>query len=248
MVLLPNMDTDPTLELLFKIREEEHAKQLARGYLGASQIGEECERKLWYGYNGYPRPPMGIKGILATEEGHRTEDWMAAQLRLIPGIQLWTHNDEGGQYGFSKLDGKFKGHADGVILGLLQAPKTPHVWENKACAEKAFNAFKKCIDDYGSKNALENWNLTYFGQAQTMMKELQLERHYLTVCLSGGRDVISARTEYQPGKAKFLEEKAVRVTNATSPPSRISNNPSFFKCKFCDYNKEGNRICHDGSK
>lgn len=240
MATLPNMDEDPTLKAMFEAIEAIEAQKPRRGYLGASSIGDDCERKLWYQFNGYPREPMKYKGTLATEDGHRCEDLMAAALRLVPGIELWTVDDAGAQFGFEKYEGKYQGHYDGVILGLLQAPKTPHVWEHKACNEKKYDKLKKCIEDYGEKNALEQWDEIYFGQAQTYMGELSLTRHYLTVSTPGFRDVISCRTEFDPVRYDGYDRKAQRIITAKTPPARISEMKTFFKCKWCDYAE----ICH----
>lgn len=39
----------------------------------------------------------------------------------------------------------FRSHMDGVVLGLLQAPKTWHVLEIKATAEKKLAALRKAV-------------------------------------------------------------------------------------------------------
>ena len=70
-----------------------------------------------------------------------------------------------------------------------------------------------------------------------------LTRHYLTVTTPGGRDIASCRTEANPAYAEALREKAKRILNATQPPARVSENPSFYLCKFCSYYD----TCHNAS-
>src|SRR5215467_9909271 len=111
---------DPTLLAMHKAIEQHEAAKPPRTYLGASAIGDSCERKLWYGLQGTPREPKRAQAIYAAEDGHRTEDLVAQRLRMIPGIELWTHKPDGKQYGFEDFGGQFKGHADGVIRRLLQ--------------------------------------------------------------------------------------------------------------------------------
>lgn len=241
MVVIPDFKLDPTLEAMFLAMESIESAVPRRGYLGASSIGDDCERKLFYQFNGYERLPMERRGIMATQDGHRCEEIMASRLRLVPGIQLWTAQENGEQFGFSKYEDKYQGHYDGIILGLLQSPMTPHTWEHKACNEKKFNELKKCIDDYGEKNALENWDIIYYAQAQTYMGELELSRHYLTVSTPGFRDVISCRTEFNRLRYESYDSKAVRIITAKSPPARISERREYFKCKFCPYTT----ICHE---
>jgi hypothetical protein len=72
------------------------------------------------------------------------------------------------------------------------------------------------------------------------MHYLGCTRHYLTVGSPGVRDLISCRTDYDAADAIRLIEKARRVIEATQPPARISEDPSWFECKFCDHHQ----ICH----
>lgn len=43
--------------------------------------------------------------------------------------------------------------------------------------------------------------------------------------------------------AVFMEEKAELIITSQSAPERYSNNPTAFKCKFCDFMD----ICHNGA-
>lgn len=240
MVAIP-LQNDPTLEAMKRVCEERAAKVTKeRDYLGASLIGEECVRKVWYSYNHYPRQPFSASTLWNFEDGHRIEDIIADRLRLIPGIQLWTHQENGQQYGFSALNGKFRGHVDGVIKGLLQAPKAPHVWENKCSAQKKFDEFKALKVKHGEKNTLKEWNYNYFVQAQLYMHYLQIDRHYMTVALAGGRDIDSCRTEYQGEVAEKYINRADSVLKAKDEPPRLSDKPDFWLCRFCDFKD----VCH----
>jgi hypothetical protein len=160
---------------------------------------------------------------------------IAERLRLVPGIELWAHQPDGSQYGFEDLGGRFRGHIDGVIRGLLQAPKTPHVWENKSVNDKKFKLFQKAVAEKGEKNALKAWDPIYYAQAVIYMHYFDLTRHYLTVTTPGGRDITSCRTEANPPYAEALREKARRILNATEPPARVSDNPSWYECKYCAF-------------
>src|SRR5688500_2247972 len=104
---------DPTLLAMHKAVEQREAAKLPRNYLGASGIGASCERKLWYGLQGMPGEPIQWRGLYAIEDGHRTEDLVAERLRLIPGVELWTHKPDGSQFGFVDFGGRFRCHIDG---------------------------------------------------------------------------------------------------------------------------------------
>jgi hypothetical protein len=158
-------------------------------------------------------------------------------MRSVPGIQLWTHKEDGTQYGFDY--GFLKGHYDGIILGILQAPATPHIFEVKCCNEKKFNELQKLAFEFGEKKALEKWDKTYYAQAVLYMYAEKLTRHYLVCATPGGRDMFSVRTEANPTFAEALIEKAKRIETAKEPPERQWKK-DFYMCKFCRYRG----ICH----
>jgi hypothetical protein len=233
-----NLDTvwaDPTLEAMRRAIEEREAAIPPRNYLGASSLGAPCERQVWYQLQGAPCEPRKAGLICAAEDGHRTEALLAERLRLVPGVRLWTEGEGKKQFGFSDFDGRFKGHIDGVIVGLIQAPKTPHLWENKAVNEKKFGEFRSALHKFGEKQTLQNFSYQWYVQAQCYMGYFDLTRHYLTVASAGGRDVLSCRTEFVPAVFDALRNKARRVLEAKEPPKRVMDNPSYYLCKWCPF-------------
>jgi CRISPR/Cas system-associated exonuclease Cas4 (RecB family) len=231
---------DPTIDALKKKIYENQFDEKPRDYLGASLIGNPCARQIWYSFNNYPREPFSAETLMRFEDGHRTEDLTAERLRSIEGITLWTHKEDGSQYGFSAFNGKFKGHCDGVIQGLKQAPSSIHVWECKASEYKKYNEFTKVKAKHGDKDTLKNWNENYYIQANLYMHFLQIDRHYTTVAYAGGRNYQSCRTDYDPVVAEMAIDKAEKIINTKEPPKKISEKPDFYICKWCDYRK----VCH----
>lgn len=230
---------DLTIEAMLKAVEDNH-KDEQRDYLGASIIGHECLRFLYYSYNNYPRKPFSAKTLMTFESGHRSEDLAAERLRMIPNIRLLTHKEDGNQYGFSDFDGKFKGHYDGGIRGLLEAPKTWHIWEHKEVNEKGFKEFYKLRNQHGYKNVLKAWKPMYYAQHQVYMHYTKMTRGFLTVSTMGGREYLSCRTNYNKNDAEFYIRKAKMIIDAQQPPQKLSNQPDFFQCKWCDFKE----VCH----
>jgi hypothetical protein len=241
MVELAHSTSDPTLAALDAVIEAA-SSEAPRPYLGASQIGEPCSRKLWYGFRWVLRRAISASGLRRINDGHRGEQVLIEMLRQVPGVSLWTEDpaQPGEQIGFVLLGGHFRGHLDGVIEGLYQASKTPHVWEAKVCNETKVRKLEKLKEEKGEKEALEAWDETYFAQAQIYMYALKLTRHYLTVATPGVRDIISCRTDYQPTKAKTYLQKARDVISANRPPLRISEDSGWYQCKRCDFHA----LCH----
>lgn len=234
MVSIPEQ-IDLTLDAMRRISAERGNGEPRRGYLGASELGRQCVRAIWYSFTGVKGKPREAKLCWAAEDGHHTEELIAKRLRMIPGVELQSHNEHGEQLGFSVLDGRFQGHCDGVIKGLIQAPKAVHIWENKTKAQKYFDDFQKKKRIYGEKRALKEWNETYYVQAQLYMHFMQINRHYLTVALPGGRDIDSCRTEYKPEVGEAAYDRAQKLLNITVPPPRINDKADFFVCKMCEH-------------
>lgn len=232
---------DPTLDAVdAAIEARENAKE-RRGYLGMSAIGGPCERALWYGFRWCLSPSFSALTLKRFEDGHTGEDLQAERLRLVDGVRLLTLDPRtGDQFAFQDLAGHFRGHADGRILGLLQAPRTEHVWEHKSTDEKKQGALAKLRHEKGEKAALAEWDATYYGQAQLYMHYSGLTRHYLTCSTPGGRATISVRTNADGAVALALIEKARRIITAQEPPPRISERPDWYQCKWCDYRT----VCH----
>lgn len=240
MAKLPDFTRDPTLEAVDAALEAKQSRH-ARDYLGMSAIGRPCEREIWYGYRWCSVIAFNATTLKRFADGHHGEDLQAARLRMVDGIELHTHTEDGDQFGFYDLGGHLRGHMDGAIRGLLQAPKTWHVWEHKQVDPKKQTALEKAKREHGEKGALKVWDETYHAQAQLYLHFSGMTRHYLTCSTPGGRHTISARTDYDMSTALWLIERAHRVIVADSPPPRLSEDPDYYICRWCDFSK----ICHD---
>lgn len=86
------IDGDPLIRLLDKVILEEHENEPPRNYLGASSIGDECSRKLWYKYKGH-KENFDVETIRRFADGHRTEEVILGWLRHCKGIELYTTRD-----------------------------------------------------------------------------------------------------------------------------------------------------------
>lgn len=235
MVALPAMNADPTLAAADRALEEKENAQERRGYLGMSSIGKECERASWFDFRWITRAKFDAEALKRFADGHHGEDVQAARLRLVPGITLHTHTEDGEQFGFSDNTGHFRGHMDGAILGLLQAPATWHVWEHKQVGEKKQAKLASLKAKMGEKQALAEWDAVYHAQAMLYCHYSGMDRHYLTCSTPGGRSTISVRTDKDSDFALRLIAKAERIITSANPPARPYNDPSFYVCKWCQH-------------
>ena len=231
------LEGDPLVALIDQVILEEHEREPPRHYLGASSIGDECSRKLWYRYNGH-KEKFDAKTLRRFADGHRTEEVILGWLKSCPGIEIFTRGVDGNQIGFSSFGGKFAGHYDAIGRGFPQAPKTWHIVEVKCVNEKAFEELKK-LKSQNEKTAIELWNPEYWSQVQVYMHMEGLKRSIHIVATTGARDLISVRTDYNKEHAEAMLAKAKRIIDAKEPLERIGG-PTFWKCKQCSFRD----ICH----
>jgi len=119
---------DPTLVAVDHEIEKRQSKRDSNG-IGMSAIGRECDRDIWYSFRWASPVEFDALSIKRFDDGHHSEDVMAARLRMVPGINLITKDPETGrQIRVEDFGGHFSGYIDGEITGLLQAPATEHLW------------------------------------------------------------------------------------------------------------------------
>ena len=230
---------DPTLVAVDRAMEAEQDTG-TRAYLGMSGIGRPCSRELWLQFRWAGTPAFPANVLKKFEDGHAGEAMQAARLRMVRGVELHTEGADGEQIGFTDIGDHVRGHMDGAIHGLKQAPKTWHVWEHKQVSDKKFDELQKLTAKHGEKEALSHWDLTYYAQAQLYMHYSTMHRHYLTVSTPGGRDTISVRTEYDAEVAKHYIKRARDIIDAVEPPEKLSEDPEFWQCKSCTFHLQ----CH----
>lgn len=237
MAALPKKG-DPTLAAVDAAIESEGNAKESRGYFGTHSCGEECSRKAWLTFRLAAKPHFDAVTLKRFSDGHFGEELQAVRLNAVDGVDLQTYNPETGQqFGFTACRGHMGGHCDGKVTGLLQAPKTLHIWEHKQTADKKQKELEKAIKDHGEPEALKAWDAGYYAQAQAYMHQFKAKRHYLTCATPGGRKTISVRTHYDKAFAESIFERAERIIFAPEPTdlNRVSTDETFFKCKWCDY-------------
>ena len=239
MAKLPEV-FDPTL-LAIAAYVEAMQEQRSRGYLGASAIGDVCDRKLWMSFRWVKRGFIEAPGLFRINDGHRGEQVVADLLRGVPGINLSTEKEPGVQHSFEALGGHFRGNCDGLLTGLLQDPETLYVWECKIINEAKFKKLQKLVE-YNQSTALLKWDPVYYAQAQIYMHFFEAPKHYLTAGSPGVRDLTSVVTEYNKGDAEKFIERAKRIIFSPRPFLKISNDAAWHECKYCTFSS----ICHEG--
>lgn len=234
---------DPTLAAIDRVIEAKGNRDWRGPALPMSAIGLTCDRAIWYGFRWAALSVFTAESLKRFDDGNQGETLMAARLRLVDDLTLWTIDPETGkQWALTDHNGHMRGSIDGVVLGLLQAPKTPHIWEHKQVDEKSLRKLDRIKASAGEKNALRQWKPYYWATAQLYMSYAEMDRHYMTVSSPGGRQTTSVRTEADPAEAEVLRARAKRIIEADRAPVRISEDPSWHECRNCEHHA----VCHQG--
>lgn len=215
---------------------KKQARTEPRRYLGGSYIGDACERAIQWQYQLVERerdfPPHILRVF---ERGHRMEDMAADWLREA-GFELKTEGRDGKQFGFEAAGGRFKGHADGVIVGWHgdgPAPASfPALWENKALNAKNW---AKVV-----KQGVQKVKPTYHAQVMLYQYHLGLTDHP-AVWTAINADTMEMHCELIPfdaAECQRLIDRAARIITATDTGETLPRgftDPEGFGCKFCDF-------------
>ena len=236
--LTRQMAGQPIVDALDRAILAKQAAQTPRQYLGGSYVGGDCERQIQYQYTltpvdeGKGFPPNILRVF---ERGHRTED-MAAQWLRDAGFILKTEGADGRQFGFSSAGGKFKGHADGVLVGWNgdgDAPcQFPALWECKALNTKTWEKVRA----HGVKKVKP----VYYGQVALYQYHLNLTDHpaVFTFINADTMEVGIELIPFDPLECQRLIDRAVRIIQATDAHEqlpRVASEPDHFACRWCSF-------------
>lgn len=203
---------------------EEH-----RPYLGYSQIGEECARYLWYSFRWAYRNVRTIQQARISRRGHQEEANIIEDLERA-GIQCFDTLQN--QIELVGIMGHAKGHPDGRCINVPGAEKTEHLLEMKSAKEQYFNQMFRV----GCQQAQP----TYFVQQQCYMGKTGLTRSLFVVTNKNNEARHYERIHYDEDVFNKAEERGFDIVVSVEPPPRLNEDPSWYKCKFCD----AKEVCH----
>lgn len=231
MSLFPDRPA-PTRDAIFAAYEADRDDGF-RPHLGASQIGKSCERALWYDFRWATPARFPGRILRLFETGQLEEARLVRNLRRTGATVLNVDPETGRQWRVEAHDGHFGGSLDAVALGLLEAPKTWHVVEFKTHALKSFR-------ELVARGVVEA-KPQHAAQMQVYMALTGLTRAlYVAVCKDTD-DLHVERVRADRKQAERLLAKARRIIEAARPPARISEDPAWWECRFCDHHA----VCHD---
>jgi hypothetical protein len=230
-----NLATHPIVRLIDQAVEQTAAREReVRSHLGASLIGKNCERELFYTFRWAKQGQFEGRMLRLFARGAREEQAFVDYLKQA-GIHIWDRDSDGQQFRVIDFDGHFGGSLDGLAqLVPTLDPNELVVVEFKTHNLKSFIE----LQQFKVKIAKPQ----HYGQMQIYMGKRGLRNAlYLAVCKNDDK----LHAEIVPFDLLDYEKllaKAKRVIYARTAPPRIASSPAYYECKFCTFL----RICHYG--
>lgn len=220
-----------------------------RSHMGASLIGRECAREIWYGFRWVQKPIFEGRMLRLFNRGHMEEGRMIALL-LTAGVRVYQQDANGKQFRISEYGGHFGGSGDGVVVDIpdLQVGMAA-LSEFKTHNEKSFvkiagpswaKYFQSLIDPTAPKIPFDGAGVRegkyeHWVQMQTYMRKMGLA---VAVYFAVNKDNDHIYAELVPLDAAKADEyiaRAGKIIPIYSPPKRQAESIGAYGCKFCDY-------------
>ncbi len=203
--------------------------QEIRKYIGASSIGNKCDRAIWYGFVGEKQNELKPELMTTFDVGKRLEglilDYMdAANLNVVRP----TKNNN--YLFFQDSDVlEFQGHADGILI----IPGGERVIiEIKTAKSSSFVKFKN--------KGLREWQKLYYAQLQSYLGMSGYKRGVLIAINKDSSDLHHEWVDYDDIYYHELKTRASSIAKSKEPPERINKSPLFYTCNTCSYKES----CH----
>lgn len=228
--------------------EGTYIEQDHRSHLGASVIGKQCYRQIWYSWRWVKAQVITSRLQRLFNRGH-WEELVVVKSLLDAGVKvtgitidqsirdifktIFNHDlPEASQEHATFAFGHGGGSKDGSLYKVHDAPKTAHLLEVKTAHRKGFARMKN--------NGMKKAEPGHYTQTQIYMHLFKLKRAlYIMVCKDNDERHYQ-RIKYDKKHALESIKKAEQIVQSETPPTKINQDPSFYLCRWCDYKQ----ICH----
>lgn len=205
-----------------------------RSHLGASQIGGNCARQIWYGFHWAKKSNFPGRIVRLFNRGHIEEARFIAMLVAI-GVQVYQQDANGAQFRISDVGGHFGGSGDGVGIGIPDLdPSQPCLLEFKTHNDKSF----KNLQENGVREAKPE----HYVQMQVYMRKMNIVVA-LYAAVNKNDDSLHMEIVYLDSIiADQMLDRARQIILMKGAPKKLNESPGWWECRFCDYKA----ICHFG--
>lgn len=208
------------------IESYNYPEDVPRDYIGASSIGSDCLRQIWYEYTGAPSTCVPNKIRRTWAIGKELEGLVLDWLENC-GIEL-------ARVWYDLIDSEllyFQGHIDAM---WENHPSNLYaIIEVKTAKDASFKVFVK--------DGARKWNPRYYAQVQAYMGMSGIMSAYILVLNKDNSELMDELITFDPDFYAQLKDKARLIHDAKTPPPRIHGSPLWYACKLCKFNK----VCHE---
>ena len=206
-----------------------------RKHLGASQIGKQCARELWYDFNNSSSIIHSSRILRLFNRGIREESIFISLLTLI-GCK-----PHGFQTKMYDLEDNFGGSCDALIAHCPDYSE-PLVVEFKTANNSSFNSLAGNnfpSIPFKGKGLREN-NFVHYVQLQIYMYKLDIPKGLYFVVNKNTDQLYAEIVDSDPETAIQYIARAKQIIFSDKPPPKINDSSSFFICKMCKHRE----LCH----
>jgi hypothetical protein len=215
----------PVVDAIYAYHKKRGDSEKQRRYLGMSEIGGPCERKLWYSFRHCFQSSFDGRMRRLFETGQLAEARFVSELRAI-GCTVYDVDESGRQFAFSDIGGHFAGHMDGCILGIPGSEKTWAVLEFKTHGSKSY---AKLV-----KEGVLHSKPQHYAQCQCYMNYSGMTRALYLAVNKDTDELYTERVHFDKLYYDTLIERANRVISSNALPERISTREDWYECSWCD--------------
>lgn len=203
-----------------------------RSHMGASLIGGECARSIWYSFHWATKSFVHGRLLRLFNRGHLEEARFIALLLSI-GCKVYQQDENGNQFRITHANGHFGGAGDGVAVGIPDlSPLTAALTEFKTHNDASF---KKLVADGVRATKFE-----HYVQMNVYMRKMQLPVGLYLAVNKNNDDLYGEIIHLDTDIADRFIDRGANLVATAHAPEKINKSPGFFVCKFCNHRD----ICH----
>lgn len=216
-----------------------------RNHLGASMIGHDCNRYLWYIFRWAFKEKFDGRQQRLFNRGHREEDRFVEWLRGI-GCEVSTHDEtqpknSKGEYPQHRVSGVM-GHFGGSLDAIIKLPPRYGILKPVLGEFKTSGTGSKFTDTRDKGMIIKKPQ--HYAQTSLYGYKRDFSHVLYNIINKNDDDLHIELTKLNHDLGRQLEAKAERIIMSQTPPARLSDNPTFFGCKFCAMAD----MCHRGAQ
>ena len=203
-----------------------------RTHLGASVIGDECARKIWYGFHWSTKSNFEGRLLRLFNRGHLEEGRFIALLLSI-GCVVYQQDEHGKQFKISDVGGHFGGSGDGVAIDIPDVPADHAcLLEFKTHNDKSF---VKLV-----KEGVRSAKFEHFVQMQVYMRKMGIAYALYMAVNKNNDDIHAEIITIDTSIGDQFIDRARNIILGPDIPKRISESAGWFACSWCSHKA----ICH----